>query len=250
MSTWKPVRKVRAHELVIRQIEERIVAGELQPGDRLPGERQLSELLNVGRSSVREALRVLEALGIVVARTGQGEASGSVIASSEGEALASLLRMQLALDRYSVDDVVEMRVMTETWAVRQAAKRTATGRGADAFLKDLHDQVAAMGEEGIDITRFLALDTEFHVGVAAAAQNRLVSHWMHALRECIRREMTVAFEAVEDWQATTATLRAEHAEVLEAIEAGEGERAATLVEAHIRVFYAVDGPRPPPLRSR
>ncbi len=250
MSTWKPVRKVRAHELVIRQIEERIVAGELQPGDRLPGERQLSELLNVGRSSVREALRVLEALGIVVARTGKGEASGSVIASSEGGALASLLRMQLALDRYSVDDVVEMRVMTETWAARQAAERAATGDGSDEFLKDLHDQVAAMGEEGIDINRFLEKDTEFHVGVASAAQNRLVSHWMHALRESIRREMTVAFEAVEDWQTMTAKLRAEHAAVLEAIRAGDGDLAADLVEQHIRVFYADNGPRPPSVRPR
>lgn len=234
---WRPVRKVRAHELVIRQIEERIVAGDLQPGDRLPGERQLSELLNVGRSSVREALRVLEALGIVVARTGQGQGSGSVIAASEGGALASLLRMQLALSRYSVDDVVEMRVMTETWAARQAARRAAEEDG-HTLLKDLEALVAAMGESDIDTVAFLELDSAFHVGIAEAAQNRLVSQWMHALREAIRREMIVVFEGVADWQAMTAGLRAEHAAVLQAIKVGKGDLAAALVEQHIRVFYA------------
>lgn len=237
---WTPVRKVRAHELVIRQIEERIVDGDLRPGDRLPGERQLSELLGVGRSSVREALRVLEALGIVVARTGQGEGSGSVIAAGDSGALASLLRMQLALSRYTVDDVVEMRVMTETWAARQAARRAADADD-QTFLKDLAALVEAMGQAGIDTVTFLELDSAFHVGIAEAAQNRLVSQWMHALRESIRHEMIVAFEGVTDWRATTDRLRTEHAAVLQAIRDGEGNRAADLVGRHISDFYVAGG---------
>ena len=89
---WEPVRKVRTYEQVMAQIEKRITDGHLGPGDRLPSEREFSQLLGVSRPSLREALRVLQALGIVEVRTGGGPEGGSVFVGHPGSGFADLLR--------------------------------------------------------------------------------------------------------------------------------------------------------------
>ena len=73
---WQPVRRLRTHEHVLAQIAERILDGRLQVGDRLPSERELVGALGVSRGSVREALRILESMGIVEANVGSGRDAG------------------------------------------------------------------------------------------------------------------------------------------------------------------------------
>ncbi len=71
-SLFQPVRRSRVSTDIVRQIQDLIAAEDLQPGDRLPGERELADALSVSRQSVREALRVLDYLGVVVVRPGEG----------------------------------------------------------------------------------------------------------------------------------------------------------------------------------
>ncbi len=73
---WRPVTRSRSHELVLDQIEEQILAGTLRVGDRLPGERDLASHLQVSRSAVREAIRALEAQGVVRSAVGSGKDAG------------------------------------------------------------------------------------------------------------------------------------------------------------------------------
>lgn len=229
---WRPVRRVRAYEQVLAQIEERIRAGVLKPGDRLPGERQLSAMLGVSRASVREALRVLEALEIVVARTGRGDDAGSTIRSEPGEALSSLLRFQVALNRFSIDDLVETRVMVERWAAERAASRA---RSVD--LERMAEAIRAMEAPDLTPAQFNAADTGFHVAVASAGRNEMVIYWMQAIREAVQLEMAAAFERLTDWRATAARLTEEHRAIHHAIAEGRGEAAAGLVADHIMAFY-------------
>lgn len=233
---WHPVRKVRTYEQILSQIEERIRAGSLRPGDRLPGERQLSSLLGVSRASVREALRVLEALEIVVARAGRGEDSGSIITEEPGEALTSLLRFQIALSRFSMQDVIETRTMIERWAAQRAALRS-----TEEDTERMRETLEAMADPNLTPERFNELDTEFHVTVAKAAHNDMIAYWMQAIRSAIRREMATAFEQLPDWRAVTDSLWAEHHAIYEAIRAGDGDRAAELVDEHITNFYSSVG---------
>src|SRR5919198_6364811 len=90
-SPFRPVAHRRAFEDVIVQVEEAIAAGTLQPGDRLPPERELAHQLQVSRASVREALRILEAFGVIEARRGRGADAGSVVTTGGQNGLAGLL---------------------------------------------------------------------------------------------------------------------------------------------------------------
>src|SRR5664279_6016877 len=112
---------VRTHELVLARIERDLSAGRLAVGDRLPAERTLAAELGVSRASVREAIRVLEAMGIVRTAVGSGSEAGAVIVADPSAALTAALRLHLATSHFLIADVVATRVLLESWAVQIAA---------------------------------------------------------------------------------------------------------------------------------
>jgi GntR family transcriptional regulator, transcriptional repressor for pyruvate dehydrogenase complex len=230
---WKPVRRFRTHEQVLQQVEEQILRGRLRPGDRLPPERQLAETLGVSRSAVREALRVLESMGVISASTGSGPSAGSIIVGEGTPALGTLLRIHLALSSYSQSELVEVRVQLERWAAKEAATRT-----DGEALEELHDLVAQMRKSVDAPDRFNELDTAFHVGVATISGNSLLATLMQALRDAVQREMVHVFATLDDSRAVMESLCEEHQGILDAIVAGDPERAARLVQQHIENFYA------------
>jgi GntR family transcriptional regulator, transcriptional repressor for pyruvate dehydrogenase complex len=240
-SEWKPVRRFRTHEQVLQQVEEQILRGRLRPGDRLPPERQLAETLGVSRSAVREALRVLESMGVVSASAGSGPSAGSIIVGEGTPALGTLLRLHLALSSYTQREVTEVRIQLERWAAREAATRA-----EGDTLQELHDIVAQMRTPDMSPDRFNELDTAFHVAIAAISGNSLLATLMQALRDAVHREMVRVFSTLRDAESVMARLCVEHQAILDAIVASDGERAATLVQQHIENFYghtasAVDG---------
>jgi GntR family transcriptional regulator, transcriptional repressor for pyruvate dehydrogenase complex len=229
---WEPVRRVRTHEQVLAQIEQKILDGTLRPGQKLPSERELVAALGVSRTSVREALRALEALGIVEARSGSGPDAGSVITAQSTAALTNLLRLHVALTQISLSDLVEMRVQLERNAARGAAS-TRTPEDV-ARLSALIEAQRATGEE---YREFNTLDAEFHVGIARISGNVLAADLMQALRGAVESEMAAAFARLPDWQSVAESLVTEHEGILRAIEKGDGDRAAELVADHITRFY-------------
>ena len=108
---------------MIVQVEDAITDGRLGPGDRLPPERELAQILQVSRSSVREALRVLEAFGVLAARRGRGADAGSIVTAGEQNGLAGLLRIYSTLLKVPLSDLVELRVAIEAMTARAAAER-------------------------------------------------------------------------------------------------------------------------------
>ena len=109
---------------MILQVEDAIADGRLEPGDRLPPERELATTLGVSRGSVREALRVLEAFGVLAARRGRGADAGSTV-TAEQNGLAGLLRIYASLLKVPLSDLVDIRVSIETMTARAAAARRA-----------------------------------------------------------------------------------------------------------------------------
>ncbi|WP_030258684.1 FadR/GntR family transcriptional regulator [Streptomyces violens] len=243
---WRPVRQSRTHELVLESIEERVLAGELKAGDRLPPERELAPVLGVSRSALREALRVLETIGVLVAQAGRGPDAGARIVRNPDDALGRLLRLHFALGSYSLEDVLEARVTLERSSFRAAAEH-ATAAGADestagpdeaaAGLDEAAKLVARMGEPDVGVPEFNDLDTRFHVQIARSSGNALTSTLTSAVRESVRPLILRALEAAEDWPATAAALNAEHTELLRLVRAGDGARAADLAEQHIRGLH-------------
>jgi GntR family transcriptional repressor for pyruvate dehydrogenase complex len=229
----------RTHEAVLRHVEDLLVRGELAPGDRLPAERVLAERLGVSRPSVREALKVLEALGVVRGSPGQGRGSAAVVVTRPGEAMGAALRLHAATAGLPIEDLVETRVLLESASVAALARRV--GSAGDGVLARPRALLAAMADPALPAGEFHALDSAFHVAVADAAGNAVVAAVMAALREAIQGYVLRMVPALPDWQSTAAGLRAEHEAVLDAVAAGDGATAARLVEAHIRGFFATAG---------
>lgn len=237
---WSPLslastsKGVRAHERVIAQIEQQIFTGRLGPGDRLPTQRELAELLGVGRPAVREALRILEYLGVVGSQTGRGHSSGSVLVVRPAPALTRSLRLHMAMSQFERDDLLETRLHLEVLAVAKAAEKA-----APEDLDSLAQLVAAMEDPAHTPEQFYAFDTQFHVGLATASGNRLIGSLMEAIRDVVQHEMSAAPIDLQSWPRTAGWLGAEHSQILDATRRGDSDRAAELLAEHIGRFYDV-----------
>ena len=235
---WQPVSRVRTYELVLERIETQIVSGALRAGQRLPPERELAALLGVSRPAVREALRILEAQGAVRSQVGKGPNSGTTIDRVPSDALARLLRLHVALGSFPLQDVVETRVALERSSVVLAC-RNATPKN----LERMRAALLAMDEQEVDRETFNQFDTEFHVALADAGGNRLMSDVTRAIRESVRMPILAGWSAMPEsgkrgWPRVRDVLRADHHAVFTAVEAGQAEQAADRLEAHIRGFAA------------
>jgi GntR family transcriptional repressor for pyruvate dehydrogenase complex len=225
---------MRTHQLVLSWIEAELSEGRLTVGGRLPAERTLAEQLKVSRTTVREASRILEAMGVVRAGVGSGPEAGTVVISDPTSALGSALRLHVATQHLPVADIVETRVLLESWAASKASPQAPELEAAGSLLEE-------MAAGGLDIDEFLALDIRFHLALADAAGNAVVSAMMGSLRESIQRYAAQLTSNLPDWEATASRLKAEHREILAAIRNGDGDRAAQLVAAHIEGYYTEAG---------
>lgn len=234
-SEWKPLPRMRTHEQVVAEIESRLISGSLKAGDRLPPERQFAEALGVSRGAVREALRILEAIGVVEAGTGSGPTSGSMIVKDSIAGMAMVLRIHLQLASFTQEDLVEVRLLIERMAARKAAE--------NATEEDIAELTSLVEEmRGVHTTAtYNDLDAAFHVRIVRASGNGLAAVLMAAMREALRQAMVKAFSSLEDPQATMKVLTDEHAAILEAIAARDKNKAAELTASHILGFYRTVG---------
>ncbi|MFD6030682.1 FadR/GntR family transcriptional regulator [Cellulosimicrobium funkei] len=246
---------MRTHERVLARIEADLAAGRWALGERLPAERALAEELGVSRPSVREALRVLEAMGIVRTAVGSGPDAGATVVDRPAAGLGAAVRLHVASGTLAVRDVVETRVLLETWAVRAAAEWVVAGRDAGerrvepgTGTPEVAEVLAAaralldrMDDPALAAEEFRQLDASFHVLLVRLAGNPLVEAVMTGLRGAIESYVAAGSAGLPSWERTAVRLRAEHRAVLGAVVDGDGERAAREVRAHIEGFYAETG---------
>jgi DNA-binding FadR family transcriptional regulator len=221
----------KAWESVLSRIEERLVDGRLRPGDHLPPERALAAEFGVARSSVREAVRVLEAMGLIRTQTGSGPSSGAIIVARPLGGMQALMRLQVAASGFPVADVVSTRLLLESSVAGELAERDAADLAAARQLLDAMDDPALTAEE------FLALDAQFHLALAEAAGNTVVATTMAGLRSSIEGYVLAGAERIPDWAAMADRLRAEHRGVVAAIEAGDPATARARIHDHISGYY-------------
>ncbi len=221
----------RAWEGVLHTIEARLLSGELGPGDHLPPERALAAELGVGRSSVREAVRVLDVLGLVRTQTGSGPTAGAIIVATPSGGMSALMRLQVAAQGFPVADVVRTRVLLETAIVAELVEHKADLTNPNTLL-DAMDSATLTPEE------FLALDAQFHVSLAEASGNQVVTAMMVGLRNSIESYVLGGVPAVTDWSAETRRLSGEHRGILESISSGDAATATARVHAHITGYYS------------
>lgn len=231
MSTAKPalvpVRQIAAHELVVDQMRRALELGQFRPGDRLPTERELSDMLDVSRTTVRAAVAVLEGDGLITVRRGRG--GGFTVQAPQYDPAA--MRRELRRNKREVRDAFDYRVVVETGATRLAAERRRTGdlAGLRKLLSGMEAALhTAMNDQSAQhTTDFQTLDSAFHLGIAQAAQN---GRLLDAVADA-RRRMWLPVGAI--FGRLEPNANDYHEAILEAIESRDPDRAAAQMAAHI-----------------
>ncbi|MDR5683418.1 MAG: FadR/GntR family transcriptional regulator [Armatimonadota bacterium] len=200
---FQPVRHRRIYEDIVRQIQELIADRHLQPGDRLPPERELAETLSVSRASVREALRVLNAMGLVEVRSGDGTFIRSAHAPVDPAVWALLPERQFLLDLLQARRIVEEEIVA--LAVHQA-----TQDDLDQMQDLLNRRERELAEGKAD----LETDLLFHRLIAEATRNPVLVSIVRTLneiwlqsREATGRAPTSPHKAQEFHQAIVEAIR-------------------------------------------
>lgn len=203
---------------IVSQITDAIVRGELQPGDRLPTERDLAQQFGVSRTVVRDAIKLLAGRGILNVRHGIG-----IFVS---ESLKTFGEMDGAL--YSKDatikDLFEIRRILESEAVLWAAQR-ATGLQLNQ-LQSILDDTAKHTD---DLTLLGERDAQFHIGIAEASQNLVLVRLMLTLLDLLSESRIESLSIPGLPQQSLA----EHQSILEVIKQGDGQLAKERMLAHL-----------------
>jgi GntR family transcriptional regulator, transcriptional repressor for pyruvate dehydrogenase complex len=220
----------RAYEDVIAYVRNLLISGDLQPGDRLPGERDLAEALEISRPMIREALRTLEVLGVVSARRGNAPSAGTVVLKGPSPALATLLDMEFALERFDLSDVIDTRIMLERWAIASISR--------DADLSVVEQALQDMGRTQ-DRAELVSLDLAFHSAIVESSHNQLVAHLYRSLRGAMHQRliMSLADVSAPAWKSFWRKIMDEHIAIFDAVSSGSLDLAAELSEQHVTRHY-------------
>lgn len=219
MTELEPVEVPAVSELVTDRLRRAIHIGTFAPGEQLPTERELAAALGVSRVTLREALRTLAANGYIVTR--RGAHGGSTVTS--GPLDSAELRRSLIERIGEFEAIMTFREIVESAAARLAAVSRAGGQ-LDVLRRSLHDLAAADS-----VACFRRADSAFHLAVAAAAGNPMLTATI-----ADAREMLFAPTDALPFGVLIAASHQAHGEICEAIAAGDGERAASAMTAHIR----------------
>jgi GntR family transcriptional regulator, transcriptional repressor for pyruvate dehydrogenase complex len=229
--TYQPLDRRKVYEQIAEQLLGQIGSRALKPGDALPSERELTETFGVGRSSIREALRMLESQGVIASVNG-----GTFVVADAATPLGSSLRLVITLDEEAgIHHLFELRRILESEAAALAAERREPAHleQMDAALAEMESALAEVG----DGSRFIDADLRFHLAVAEATGNRLVFHSMNAVRDVIRRALMTIVRIPQSPQSAVV----EHGAIRAAIAAHDAERARTEMRNHlVRVERDVD----------
>lgn len=219
-------RKVlRPREQVEDMVRSAILGGDLRSGERLPSESELARQFDVSRNTVREALHALATQNLIYKVPGAGGGSfvRSVDHESLGETVSDAMQSLLALGRIEPEEVAMVRQYLEVPSVREAARhRTAED------LAHLHDVVARQVRASVDDPAVIQLDAQFHVGIATASGNRVLSSLVAALHQQTEpvRYLNLSPEVGQ------VTVR-QHQAILKAIEEQDAEAGEEAIVAHL-----------------
>jgi GntR family transcriptional regulator, transcriptional repressor for pyruvate dehydrogenase complex len=214
-----PRNRNKVYQEVAKQLD-RLIAEELKPGDLLPPERELVRMLGVSRSSVRDAIRSLELMGLLEPRQGIGTVVCNPAATPANPLAAALLEK-----RQMVADLLEVRRMIEPPLTRRAALQ-ATGKtiaDMEAILQRQEAKVRA-GELGIEE------DSEFHYAIALASENSAVLKVVDVLMDLLRdtREQSLQVEGRQEKSL------AGHRRILAALKRGDAFGAEAAMCRHLQ----------------
>ena len=205
---------------IIKYLTDNFLSGQLDPGARLPSERQLSETLGVTRSVVRDAIKSLEVLGVIEVRHGDG----AYLREDTKSLFPATIEWGLFLGQPRVLDLVEAREHLEISLASLAAQRR-----TDQQLKSMTEAIDQMSKRKIGHSQFVDADIAFHFAIADASGNTALRDMLTNITALLRVWMSRSIKAAGE----TKTSFTEHLKVYEAIAAKSPSKASTAMSKHM-----------------
>ncbi len=219
---FQRVEQARAHEYVAEQVRRQIALGAISGGEALPPDRELAKVFGVGRATVQQALRLLEAERLVESRRGR-HGGTFVIGPADDEGITNRLLYELHRHRGRIEEALAYRRIVEPGVAAEAA-RVRSEAELDVIRAACHQ--LAKAETDAD---FMTHDTRFHLVIAEASHNR----FLYEAVERLRLELNEAFVMLPETSLWHQRSVAEHAAVLAAIEAQDDETARAAMLVHV-----------------
>lgn len=221
MPVYLPIKpKERLYQEIVDQIQQQILSGALKPGDQIPAERDLAERFGVSRTAVREAIKSLTEKGLIEVFVGRGTFVTNLSPDRVVESMTLLLRSE----PHNLGSVQEARELLEVPIARLAAARR-----TEVNVARLRAIMAEMETEAGGLARLIDDDTEFHVEVARATGNPVLVLLTQTIVALLRAERL----RQDNWEQLRPRALAGHRDIVDAIEDGDGERAARAMRDHL-----------------
>lgn len=228
----------KSYAAILDAVEDRLRTGQLRIGDRLPSERALAEEFGISRNSVREAIRILDALGLVRSGVGSGPSAGAIVISEPSAALGWGLRMHLASSFLPVVDVVAVRRLLEADAAAAAARReAASDPEAEQTLARAAEILDALDDPALPDETFHELDAQFHLTITSLGGNAVTTTILGSLRQATVGYVQEGVRLLTDWPQVRLRLQEQHRQILAAVTGSDPQAAADAVTAHVEWFY-------------
>jgi GntR family transcriptional regulator, transcriptional repressor for pyruvate dehydrogenase complex len=221
---YKQIRPHRIPEEIVQQVKALIKGGKLLPGERLPAERAFAELLGVGRSSLREAISILETLGFVETR----KRKGIFVRSVSSPIISDPLRQMLEEDKSGLFQLYEIRRDIES-----AAAYACAGLRTKSDLAAIRKPLLRMQEDVKDASISLADDWDFHLAICQATHNFIRVHILKNVFSLAEDFMNVVLRKLVDEKRSLVSVVEQHTKLFEAIVDKDQEGARALMYEHL-----------------
>jgi GntR family transcriptional repressor for pyruvate dehydrogenase complex len=221
---FKRISPKKISDEIIEQFKALLSKGELKPGDELPSERELADLIGVSRPPLREALNALQAMGFIEIKP----RSRIIVKSIAEKSLRDPLSVLIGEDMGRLFELLEIRRAMEGWAAYNAAERATPADIAkleSIIQKDQNDL-----KRGRDDAK---IDADFHVTVSLAAHNTLFSHLIASIYHLLWNTQKMSREKIFEKKGNRKHIADQHRKILAAIKARDRERASREARKHI-----------------
>jgi GntR family transcriptional repressor for pyruvate dehydrogenase complex len=216
----RPLNRATLPQEIVKALTDLIMNRVWKPGDLIPSEKELAIRFQVGRSTIREAVKSLVVLGVLEARAGEG----SFVRESTSELLSGAFRWGLLLGERNLDDLVDVRVLVEVECTRRAARRHSR-----ELTEDLFESIREMRIRQADDNAFKESDTKFHLTISRAAQNPIFENIGSTIQSMCRIWYPKTYYIPETKERTIA----EHTAIAEAIAVGKETESGEAMRIHL-----------------
>jgi GntR family transcriptional repressor for pyruvate dehydrogenase complex len=227
---FQTAKQTKVFQDVVAQIQEAILDGRLKTGDTLPSERQLKDMFNISRGTLREALRVLEQKGLIEIKLGVG--GGSVVKDVNEDQVSESLALLIRSQKVSLNHLAEFREDVEGIVAAHAAKRCTE---ADiSQLRELLNKARKCLDQGTSQRdAFIEIDKQIHMTLAAVSQNPIYISVLHSVHENIHRYYEKYLSMAErELNENYEDL----CDLVDRVEKGQADEARELARDHVHRF--------------